>query len=326
MRHPLALCALLMVVSVPSSSGRWSVLAFTRPCFRGLVLPVRGGSDPHALAHAASEFPPEPKADLPPEPGAAATELKEDDSAEADDRCELRAPYYDGVRVKCLFACEDTGEEQWCAGTIEYTKRSTSELRIAFEEVPAWESATRLYWPVDDADIKVIPGQEGGPSLSVEDREQLSNSMMDMLEVFDWFKVRRALWFGADPLYTRSMGQTVLHVAALAGNMETVKAAIRRSENKVAFLNLETLEGNTPLHYAAVDSECGVLRQLLRAGANLAAKNKYGQMPLHMAEAAGNEKGYRMLHDSMAQRLALLRKRALPVVGGGGAGAAQPTS
>lgn len=322
MQSALTLCALLMVATVPTSRGRWAVPAFTHPCVCGLVLPVRGGADPSALAHsdnapAASELPPEPQ-----------TELKEEDSAEADDRCELRAPYYDGVRVKCLFACEDTGEEQWCAGTIEYTKRSSSELRIAFDEVPAWESATRLYWPVDDADITVIPGQEGGASLSVQQRVQLSNSMMDMLEVFDWPKVRRALWFGADPLYTRRMGQTVLHVAALAGDMETVKAAIRRSDNKAAFLNLETLEGNTPLHYAAVDSECGVLRQLLRAGANLAAKNKYGQMPLHMAEAAGNVKGYRILHDSMAQRLAQLRKRSFPVAGagGGGAGAAQPAS
>ena len=31
-----------------------------------------------------------------------------EDSAEATDRGEVRAPYYDGVRVKCLFVQEDT--------------------------------------------------------------------------------------------------------------------------------------------------------------------------------------------------------------------------
>jgi hypothetical protein len=32
-------------------------------------------------------------------------------------------------------------------------------------QVPAWESATKLYWPIDDLDIKILPGQKGGPNL-----------------------------------------------------------------------------------------------------------------------------------------------------------------
>ena len=256
--------------------------------------------------------------------GLQGAEQAEDESADAGDRAELCEPYYNGVRVKCLFACEDTGAEQWCAGTIQYTRRSTKELRVAFDEVPSWESAKRIYWPVDDADIKVLPGQEGGPLLGALEREALSKQMMEMVEVLDWPRVRRALWLGADPLFTQHMGQTVLHAAALAGDLDTVKAAIRRAADKAAFLNLATAEGNTPLHYAAADPDCGVLRQLLRAGANLAAKNAYGQMPLHFAEAAGNAKGYKLLHDSMAQRLAELRRRAsgaaAGVPGGGGVG------
>ena len=38
-------------------------------------------------------------------------------------------------------------------------------------------------------------------------------------------------------------------------NLNQVKAVVRRSENKIALLNLETREGNTPLHYAATSSE-----------------------------------------------------------------------
>lgn len=201
-----------------------------------------------------------------------------------------------------------------------YTKRSASELRIAFDQVPSWESETRIYWPIDDLDIKVLPGQQGGPSLSTAERQDLSKEMMEMVQVLDWHKVRRALWFGADPLYSEDLGHTVLHLAAMAGDTDTVKEVVRRTVNKAVLLNLETHEGNTPLHFAAVAPETNVLRQLLRAGANMAAKNKYGHMPLHMAEAAGNEQGYKLLHDFMAQRLAELRQRA---AGSGGGSVAQ---
>ena len=267
---------------------------------------LRGGAAGAAGGEAAAEGMP------------AGAQGEEDESAAPEDRGELRAPYYDGVRVRCLFVHGDTKEEQWCCGKIEYTKLSTRELRIAFDEVPSWESVRRIYWPIDDEDIKVEPGQEGGPSLSAEERQKLSREMLAMCEVFDWHRVRRALWFGADPAYSEEDlgGQTVLHLAAAADDTDTVKAAVRRSENKIALLNLETLEGNTPLHYAAASSEALVLRMLLRAGANMAAKNKFGDLPLHLAEAAGNAPGYKMLHDAMAKRLAELRQRGAPAGGG----------
>ena len=96
----------------------------------------------------------------------------------------------------------------------------------------------------------------------------------------------------ADALAADSIGQTVLHLAALAGDTATVKEVVQRSTNKAALLNLETKEGNTPLHYAAMSEDTAVLLQLLRAGANMAAKNKYGNLPLHLSEAAGNAAGY----------------------------------
>ena len=221
---------------------------------------------------------------------AAAEEV--DESAASNDRGELHAPYYDGVRVTCLFVHGNTKEEQWCSGTIVYTKRSTRELRIVFDEVPEWESSTRLFWPIDDVDIKVLPDQEGGPRLNAEERRALSEKMLHCAEMLDWPQVRRAVWFGADALAADSIGQTVLHLAALAGDTATVKEVVQRSTNKAALLNLETKEGNTPLHYAAMSEDTAVLRQLLRAGANMAAKNKYGNLPLHLSEAAGNAAGY----------------------------------
>ena len=94
--------------------------------------------------------------------------------------------------------------------------------------MPSWEAVRRIYWPIDDEDIRVVPGQEGGPSLrfplslslarararslshwssrvlfviislySPEERLELSKEMLAMCEVFDWHRVRRALWFGA---------------------------------------------------------------------------------------------------------------------------------
>ena len=63
-----------------------------------------------------------------------------------------------------------------------------------------------------------------------------------------------------------------------------MKQAVSLVTDKVGFVNLQTQDGNTPLHYAAAAADTRVLRQLLRAGANMAIKNSYGQLPLHLAE------------------------------------------
>ena len=44
---------------------------------------------------------------------------------------------------------------------------------------------------------------------------------------------------------------------------------VRRSENKIALLNLETREGNTPLHYAALIGNAKCVALLIKAGANV---------------------------------------------------------
>ena len=73
------------------SSGNWP-----------LRLRLRGGTAAEgAVQHAAATEPG-------PAEGAPAGAEGEDESAAPDDRGELRAPYYDGVRVQCLFVHEDT--------------------------------------------------------------------------------------------------------------------------------------------------------------------------------------------------------------------------
>ena len=42
-------------------------------------------------------------------------------------------------------------------------------------------------------------------------------------------------------------------------HLQQVKEVVRRASNKAALLNLETHEGNTPLHFAAIARECACL-------------------------------------------------------------------
>ena len=58
--------------------------------------------------------------------------------------------------------------------------------------------------------------------VSTAEREVLSKRMLFLCEMLDWPRVRRALWFGADPFYAELRGQTVMHFAALADDFDTV--------------------------------------------------------------------------------------------------------
>eukprot|EP00747_Dinoflagellata_sp_TGD_P168819 gnl/TRDRNA2_/TRDRNA2_196117_c0_seq1.p1 gnl/TRDRNA2_/TRDRNA2_196117_c0~~gnl/TRDRNA2_/TRDRNA2_196117_c0_seq1.p1 ORF type:complete len:239 (-),score=46.56 gnl/TRDRNA2_/TRDRNA2_196117_c0_seq1:121-837(-) len=97
-------------------------------------------------------------------------------------------------------------------------------------------------------------------------------------------------------------GQTVVHWAASAGNLDAIEAALRRGANPVH----ADVEGRTPLHIAALSGHVPAVAQLLAAASSLlddhpaskaaaSARDATGATPLHRAALAGSAGAVRAL-------------------------------
>ena len=87
-------------------------------------------------------------------------------------------------------------------------------------------------------------------------------------------------------------GETLLHAAAMEGNLEGMQFCLERAgavTAGVGSVNCGTDDGRTPLHVAAWWCDTPApLELLVRAGANLRKKDRYGQNTLHWAARGGN--------------------------------------
>lgn len=81
-----------------------------------------------------------------------------------------------------------------------------------------------------------------------------------------------------------SQDNTVMHMAAMAGELETIRKLINRG----ARINITNKFGQTPLHLAAMDNHSAVVRLLLQAGADVGAQDNEGRTPLHYAAGNGS--------------------------------------
>ena len=79
-------------------------------------------------------------------------------------------------------------------------------------------------------------------------------------------------------------GNTPLHLAAINGHTETVRALI----NAKADVNLANNDGSTPLHRSAIHGHTEAAQALLAAGADVDLANDFGNTPLHLAERFGH--------------------------------------
>ena len=77
--------------------------------------------------------------------------------------------------------------------------------------------------------------------------------------------------------------ETVLHRAALHRRIEMVEFLLEHGAPQQ-----EDVEGNSPLHCAALGGDAEVARALIRAGADLEAVNHELDRPLHLAASVGN--------------------------------------
>eukprot|EP01060_Flectonema_neradi_P010467 TRINITY_DN17561_c0_g1_i1.p1 TRINITY_DN17561_c0_g1~~TRINITY_DN17561_c0_g1_i1.p1 ORF type:complete len:427 (+),score=79.56 TRINITY_DN17561_c0_g1_i1:53-1333(+) len=98
------------------------------------------------------------------------------------------------------------------------------------------------------------------------------------------FALRYLYDAGCDPLALDECGDAAIHVAAKTGSTECLKVLIELS---AGCLNLEGLDGNTPLCYAAQSSE-ECVELLLAAGADPSARSLTRSTPLHIAIRSGN--------------------------------------
>lgn len=96
-------------------------------------------------------------------------------------------------------------------------------------------------------------------------------------------EILRLLEAGAEIDEPDTTGRAALHNAVWSGHLEAVKILIERGANIDVIRQTTVANLWTPLHFAAENdqSECAGL--LIDAGANVNAKDQFGQTPLSLA-------------------------------------------
>ncbi|NPB04032.1 MAG: ankyrin repeat domain-containing protein [Thermotogae bacterium] len=84
---------------------------------------------------------------------------------------------------------------------------------------------------------------------------------------------------------------TPLHCAAGGGDVEAIKELLKRGER----IDARDIYGRTPLHYAAMDGKSEAVRYLLSIGADPNARDNLGKTPLHYAVHAEDVKTVKAL-------------------------------
>jgi len=91
---------------------------------------------------------------------------------------------------------------------------------------------------------------------------------------------------GALPFGTNQKGDTALHLASAWGSSEAILSVVKSTprDQLKSLLALKDLDGNTPLHYAAMYSnDPDNVSLLIALGAKVSSQNNKGQSPLHLA-------------------------------------------
>ena len=111
------------------------------------------------------------------------------------------------------------------------------------------------------------------------------SAMSDALTLRDDETIRKLIKLSPTPLIAASEhGFTVLHYAAMQGDLTLAKACIDAS----ADVNVANSLGDTPLHEAAGGGHGEVAKLLIAQGANVNAIDKEGNTPLHEAARWGH--------------------------------------
>ncbi|MDR2371663.1 MAG: ankyrin repeat domain-containing protein [Puniceicoccales bacterium] len=113
-------------------------------------------------------------------------------------------------------------------------------------------------------------------------------------QIPNFFTMMNFINRGANPCAENNHHWTLWHFAAkfnrwyiLPQFIEKIKNSIGQ-EYLVKYFNKKNDMGRTPLHEAIINNSNEVVQNLIFNGANLAAKDNFGQTPLHTAAMVGN--------------------------------------
>lgn len=96
-------------------------------------------------------------------------------------------------------------------------------------------------------------------------------------------EVQAILQQQADPAMRDIYGSLPIHLLAAHSRTDTLAKLKLLSPGGVACLNATDLNGNTPLHYAALNGNEDAMTALLQLGADPGVPNQYGILPIHCA-------------------------------------------
>ncbi|KAI5364323.1 putative ankyrin repeat-containing domain superfamily [Septoria linicola] len=124
--------------------------------------------------------------------------------------------------------------------------------------------------------------------------------------------------------YQNKYGMDALAMAAQCPNSTSLIPILLQDETFPARVDVQDLDGNTPLHHASASGSLKALRILLAAGANPLAKNNYDWTPLAYSQTVAAEVYFKNLIQEVEKRRAehsraseeLMRKKMAAAAGG----------
>ena len=92
-------------------------------------------------------------------------------------------------------------------------------------------------------------------------------------------------------------GQSMLHYACANGNILIVDLLLKDKYRNKVDMNIRNKEGNTPLHWAAMNNQKEIIVKLLDAGCDTSVKNSSGHTALQEIQDLGFEDSELLLID-----------------------------
>lgn len=122
-------------------------------------------------------------------------------------------------------------------------------------------------------------------------RTGMDNALIKAAKKGNSDKIKRLIKAGASATAKNKEGWSPLHFAADRGNTDICKLLMeeyaRAGGSARKLINAKNNFGRTPLHYAATNVDTRTCELLLENGAEITARDKFGNTPLDMAILSG---------------------------------------